>query len=93
MSERMDGSRRIAWAADGYESIDVYARWRAHDDLESFARDVADIALLNRSVVDLRSALRRQYPGRFDLLEDTRPDHRRVVVALHPPPGIPNPDV
>jgi hypothetical protein len=92
MIERMDGSRRIAWSADGFEAIDVYARWGGPDELEAFARAVADVALLDRTVDDLRTALRRRFPGQFDLIEDTRPGSRRVVISLHPPPGIPNPD-
>jgi hypothetical protein len=92
MIERMDGSRRIAWAADGFDAIDVYARWRGAQELDAFARAVADVALLDRTVNDLRTALRQRFPGQFDLVVDTRPDSRRVVVSLHPPPGIPNPD-
>jgi len=91
--DRPDGSVRIAWAADGYQYIDVYGRWRTRAELEAFARDVADAALFNRTVEDLRTALRRQRPGEFDLV--LYPHDRaaaRVVVRMHPPPGTPNPD-
>ena len=36
-------------------------------ELEAFARGVADVALLERTLPDLRVALRRRYPGAFDL--------------------------
>jgi hypothetical protein len=89
----MDGSVHIAWEADGYSAIDVYARWRSRAELTAFARDVADAALVNRTVADLGTALRREHPGEFDLVP--YPHERagpRVVVRLHPPRGEPNPD-
>jgi hypothetical protein len=89
----MDGSVRIAWEADGFSAIDVYARWRPQSELAAFARDVADAALVNRTVADLRTALRRGHPGEFELVP--YPHERtgaRLVVRLHPPPGEPNPD-
>ena len=91
--EQPDGSVRIAWLADGYEAIDVYARWRTRAELEAFARDVADVALMNRSVRELQHALRIEHPGEFELVP--YPHDRslpRVVVRLNPPRGEPNPD-
>lgn len=91
--ERPDGSVRIAWLADGFEAIDVYGRWRTRTELDAFARDVADAALLNRSVRELHHALRVEHPGEFELVP--YPHDRstpRVVVRLNPPPGDPNPD-
>jgi hypothetical protein len=88
-----DGSMRIAWKADGFESIDVRARFRPAAELAAYAKTVADVALLERTLPDLRTALRRAYPGQFDLVTDepaTRP--WRVIVSFHPPPGEPNPD-
>lgn len=93
MSVEIDGGVRIAWSADGFEAIHVYARWRARKELEALARSVADAALFNRTVPDLRTALRAQFPGEFELEASTR--HRtepRVVVRFHPPRGEPNPD-
>ena len=88
-----DGSLRIAWQADGFEAIVVRAPFRPRGELEAFARSVADVALLERHVADLRVALRRRYPGAFDLLTD-EPEGRpwRVIVRFHPPPGEPRPD-
>jgi hypothetical protein len=91
--DRPDGSVRISWTADGYQHIDVYGRWRTRAELDSFARDVADAALFNRNLEDLRKSLQRTRPGEFDLVP--YPHDRvapRVVVRLHPPPGEPNPD-
>lgn len=91
--DSLDGSVRIAWNADGFEAIDVYGRWRSRQELETFARDVADAALMNRTEADLRTALRRAHPGEFELVP--HPHDRplpRLVVRLHPPAGKPNPD-
>lgn len=88
-----DGSIRIAWQADGFEAILVRARHRPASELEGFARGVADLAILERSLSDLRTALRKSYPGAFDLLTDepvSAPG--RVIVSFHPPRGEPNPD-
>ncbi len=88
-----DGSIRIAWHADGYEAIVVRARFRPAQQVEAFAKDVADVALLERTLPDLRTALRKHYPGAFDLLTSepvTGP--WQVIVSFHPPPGKPNPD-
>ncbi len=94
MDVQADGSVRISWSADGYESIDVEGRWRSRIELDDFAREVADAALLNRSVEELRTALRRRLGATFDLVE-LRHDPRgpRLVTRLHPPRGTPNPDV
>lgn len=90
---QQDGSIRIAWLADGYEAIFVRARFRSRHEIHDLARGVADLALLERSLPDLRNALRRQYPGAFDLLTDEPVDEPwRVIVSFHPPPGEPNPD-
>ena len=90
----MDGSVRIEWAADGYTAIRVYASHRPQEELDAFARRVADHALLNRDVQTLLAALRREFDGTFDLdqreTDDLATSH--VVVALHPPQGTPNPD-
>ena len=89
----LDGAISIAWHADGYESIRVHARWRRRDELEAFARGVADVALMERTLSDLRNGLRRAFPGAFDL--DLARDARggpAVVVRFHPPKGEPNPD-
>lgn len=88
-----DGSIRIAWQADGYEAILVRARFRPADELDHFAKGVADVALLERTLSDLRTALRARYPGEFDLITDepvSAPGH--VIVTFHPPRGEPNPD-
>jgi hypothetical protein len=90
---QQDGSIRIAWQADGFEAIFVRARFRPASDLDRYARTVADVALLERTLPDLRNALRRRYPGEFDLVTDeplSRPG--RVTISFHPPPGQPNPD-
>jgi hypothetical protein len=90
---QQDGSIRIAWQADGFEAIFVRARFRPARELDGFARTVADVALLERTLSDLRNTLRKHYPGQFDLLTDepvARPG--RVIISFHPPPGEPNPD-
>ncbi len=91
----MDRSVRIDWAGDGRNLIRVYAPWRGEGELTSFARRVADLALVNRTVADLTAALRGEFDGTFDL--DTREPESEggegaVVVSLHPPAGTPNPD-
>jgi hypothetical protein len=88
-----DGSIRIAWLADGFEAILVRARFRPADQAAAFARGVADVALLERSLDDLRAALRARFPGAFDLIT-SQPAGRpgQVIVSFHPPPGEPNPD-
>ena len=88
-----DGSIRIAWQADGFEAIFVRARFRPAPELDDFAKGVADVALLERTLSDLRTELRKRYPGEFDLITDgsmSAPSH--VIVSFHPPRGEPNPD-
>jgi hypothetical protein len=89
-----DGSVRIAWNADGYVAIHVYARFWPGETLSAYARGVADAALTNRTVADLRRALRAQYPGEFEMEapDADAPDHR-VRISFHPPRGEPNPEV
>jgi hypothetical protein len=88
-----DGSVRIAWTADDYVAIHVYARFWPAAQLREYASAVADAALTNRSVADLRRALRRDFGGQFEMEapDADAPDHR-VAVRFHPPPGTPNPD-
>jgi len=88
-----DGSIRIAWHADGFEAIFVRARFRPAPELDDLAKGVADLALLERTLSDLRTALRNRHPGEFDLVTDEPIDALgRVIVSFHPPPGEPNPD-
>jgi hypothetical protein len=88
-----DGSIRIAWAAEGFEAIHVYARFWDRDELVSRASAVADVALTNRTVHDLRRGLRARFGGSFQLQapDEDAPD-RRVAVFFDPPAGQPNPD-
>jgi hypothetical protein len=88
-----DGSVRIAWQADGFEAIHVYARFWPAGEVERRAQAVADVALVNRTVHDLRRGLRQSLGGTFDMQapDEDAPD-RRVVVVFHPPPGTPNPE-
>ncbi len=91
----MDGSVRIAWTAEGYEAIRVYARRRPQEELASFASRVADAALLNRSIQTLRTALRSEFGATFDLEPGADRGGRyesEVLVIFHPPRGEPNPD-
>ncbi len=88
-----DGSIRIAWQADGFEAIFVRARFHPSTKLDGLAKGVADLALLERTLHDLRTALRAHYPGEFDLVTDEPVDAPgRVIVNFHPPLGQPNPD-
>ena len=88
-----DGSVRIAWAAEGFEAIHVYARFWPAEEVSRRASGVADIALTNRTVHDLRRGLRALYGGTFQLQapDEDAPD-RRVAVFFDPPRGEPNPD-
>ncbi len=95
MAEEMDGAVRIAWEAEEYRSIRVYAPWRGREELTEFAQTVADLALLNRSLASLRSALRAEVGGTFDLRPggaDRSEAEAHVRISLHPPRGEPNPD-
>ena len=88
-----DGSIRIAWLADGFEAIRVRARFRPTEQLVAFARGVADVALLERTLPDLRAELRTRYPGAFDLITSVpATEPWQVIVTFHPPAGEPNPD-
>ena len=88
-----DGSVRIAWQAEGFEAIHVYARFWPGDELHRRAQGVADVALMNRTVHDLRSGLRQRFGGDFALHAPAAdaPD-RRVAIFFDPPRGTPNPD-
>ncbi len=85
---------RIAWNADGFEAIHVYARFWPIEEVQRRAQGVADVALTNRTVHDLRSGLRGTFGGTFSLQapDEDAPD-RRVAVFFDPPLGEPNPDV
>jgi hypothetical protein len=88
-----DGSVRIHWQADGYDAIHVYARFWPSAVLGELASGVADIALTNRTIGELRRSLRARYPGEFDIeAPDADAPDRRVRVSFHPPRGEPNPD-
>ena len=89
-----DGSIRIAWQADGFEAIFVRARFRSPRELEVYASGVADVALLERNLADLRTALRKRFPGAFDLVtREPAAAPGQVVISFHPPRGEPNPDL
>lgn len=90
---QQDGSIQIAWQADQFEAIFVRARFRPAAELVAYAAAVADVALLERSLPELRTALRKRYPGEFDLVTrepGSAPWH--VIISFHPPRGEPNPD-
>ena len=88
-----DGSVRIAWQAEGFVAIHVYARFWPSTEVARRASSVADIALTNRTVHDLRRGLRQQFGSGFTLQapDEDAPD-RRVAVFFDPPMGEPNPD-
>jgi hypothetical protein len=91
----LDGSVVIAWEAEGYRQIRVTGWRRSREELTDFARGVADVALLNRSVPTLRTALRERFGGTFDLDARTARDRisePQVLVSMHPPKGEPNPE-
>ena len=93
VTPELEAGMRIAWAADGYDLIHVQARWRSREELERFARGVADAALFNRTLPELRTALRREFPGLFELETVRRGlEGAWVIIRFHPPPGQPNPD-
>ncbi len=94
MSGELDGSVRIAWEADGFQTVRVIAKRRPASELVEFASRVADIALFNRTAHTLRSGLREAFGGAFELDSgEGRGDRRdgEVVVRFHPPRGEPNP--
>jgi hypothetical protein len=88
-----DGSVRIAWNADGFEAIHVQARFWPDDHLQRLAQVVADVALTNRTLHDLRRGLRTRFGGTFDVQapDEDAPD-RRVLISFHPPRGEPRPE-
>lgn len=88
-----DGSVRIAWLADGFEAIHVYARFWPSGEVALRAAEVADVALTNRTLLDLRRGLRHRFGASFSLEapDEDAPD-RRVAVFFDPPVGPPNPD-
>jgi len=88
-----DGSMRISWSAEGFEAIHVYARFWSLGELQRRAEAVADVALTNRTVHDLRRGLRQLFGGSFELQapDEDAPD-KRVAVFFDPPAGNPNPD-
>jgi hypothetical protein len=93
MNLQPDGSLRIAWTAEGFEAIHVLARFWPDEHAQRLAQVVADVALTNRTVHDLRRSLRQQFPGSFDIeAPDQDAPDRRVLITFHPPPGEPNPD-
>lgn len=93
MSLQSDGSLRIAWLADGYEAIHVQAHFWPPDHLQRLAQGVADVALTNRTLHDLRRGLRQRFDGSFDMeAPDQDAPDRRVLINFHPPRGRPNPD-
>lgn len=88
-----DGSVRIAWTAEGYVAIHVYARFWPQSQLGDYASAVADAALINRTVADLRRALRREFGGALEIeAPDADAPDQRVAVRFNPPRGVPNPD-
>jgi hypothetical protein len=89
-----DGSVRIGWQAEGYVAIHVYARFWPRAQADRFAQQVADVALTNRTIADLRRALRRELGGSAFEMEapDADAPDRRVRISFHPPRGEPNPD-
>jgi len=90
----LDGAVRIAWLADGMTSIHVAAPQRPRAELDAFASIVADIALLERTVHGVRTALRDRFPG---ALESQVRDHGRdaqtpyLLITLRPPRHEPDP--
>jgi len=84
---------RIAWNADGFEAIHVYARFWPSYVVSERAQSVADVALTNRTVHDLRRGLRGLFGGSFQLQapDEDAPDHR-VAIYFDPPAGTPNPE-
>lgn len=99
MRPDIEGAIRIAWSADPYETIKVLAPRRGREELEEFARGVADEALLERTVHDLRVALRQRFDGTFDLetrearvRSDASEEEAHILVTVHPPRTEGDPD-
>jgi len=84
---------RIYWQVEGFDAIHVYARFWPSEEVQRRASAVADVALTNRTVHDLRRGLRQRFGGTFSLQapDEDAPD-RRVAVFFDPPAGVPNPD-
>ena len=84
---------RIAWQAEGFVAIHVYARFWPSTEVARRASGVADVALTNRTVHDLRRGLRQHFGSGFTMQapDEDAPD-RRVAVFFDPPVGEPNPD-
>jgi hypothetical protein len=74
-------------------AIHVYARYWPSDEVARRASGVADVALTNRTVHDLRRGLRQQFGANFSLQapDEDAPD-RRVAVFFDPPVGPGNPE-
>ncbi len=90
----LDGSVRIAWAADGLTAIHVTAPKRSRRELDTFASVVADVALLERTVRGVRSALRDRYPGALESqVRNSGPDAAApyLMVTMRPPRREPDP--
>lgn len=90
----LDGAVRIAWLADGLTSIHVMAPQRARGELDAFASVVADVALLERTVQGVRTALRDRYPGGLEWqVRDRGRDAEEpyLLVTLRPTRREPDP--
>ena len=90
----LDGAVRIAWLADGLTSIHVTAPQRERRELDAFASVVADVALFERSVHGVRTALRDRYPGALETQVRDRgrdADEPYLLVTLRPPRREPDP--
>jgi len=90
----LDGAVRIAWQADGLVEIRVAAPARSRRELDAFARVVADVALLERTVRGVRVALRERYPGALELqVRDTGQAATApyLLVTWRPPKREPDP--
>jgi hypothetical protein len=87
-----DDSVRIAWSVEGFEAIHVYARFWPPDEVRRRAQGVADVALFNRNLHDLRRGLRQRFGATFSFQapDEDAPD-KRVAVFFDPPRGEPNP--
>ena len=84
----LDGAVRIAWLADGLTAIHVTAPQRSRRELDAFASVVADIALFERSVHGVRTALRERYPGALESQVRDRgrdADEPYLLITLRPP--------
>lgn len=90
----LDGSVRIAWAADSMTAIHVMAPQRSRRELDAFASVVADVALLERTVRGVRGTLRDRYPGAIESqVRDSGADAAApyLLVTMRPPRREPDP--